>query len=356
MNKNILVLSIIVGVAFVSNALGQNCIPVGGVNPFTHTQNFDGFGNSPAPQNGDATNVFIYSASGPRRVLGRFNNAISDAGGTVNVPGWALFEEGTSASSVSGRYNVGDGSANGGNTYSFANTVTPTDRALGSLTDDTESFNILGGCFVNTHTSAIARVRIGYTGEMYRRGATGTGVDALSFEYGVNATDIYTGTFTPYAPLSFITPNTAGTVGARDGNNPAYRTVFPLNTINVLVMPGDRFYIRWLDLNIAGADDGLAIDDLTIQFLTVSAAPASVAGRVVDASGRGLGNTFVTLIDENGQTRTTPTNHFGYYRFSNVNSGGSVVMSVRGKRHRFRDSSRFINVNGDLANVDFVAD
>lgn len=356
MSKTFLALCVIIGVAFVGNVIGQNCVSIGGVNPFTYSQNFDGFGSSPASQNGDATNIFIYSASGPRRVLGRFNNATSDAGGIVNVPGWALFEEGTSASSVSGRYNVGDGSSNGGNTYSFANTVTPTDRALGSLTDDTESFNILGGCFVNTYTSAIARVRIGYTGEMYRRGAAGTGTDALSFEYGVNATDIYTGTFTPYAPLNFITPNTAGTAGARDGNNTAYRTVFPLNTINVLLLPGDKFYVRWRDQNIVGADDGLAIDDFTIQFITISAASVSIAGRVSDASGRGLGNMFVTLTAENDQNRTTPTNHFGYYRFSNVNAGGSVVMSVRGKGHTFRNQSRFVNVDGDLANVDFVAD
>jgi hypothetical protein len=333
----------------------QICVPIGGSQPFLYNQNFDGFGNSSAPQNGDTSNIFIYSASGPRRVLGKFNNAVSDGGGIVNVPGWALFEEGSSASSVSGRYAVGDGSNNGGNTYLFANSTTPVDRAFGSLTDDSESFNILGGCFVNGHTSAIARVRIGHTGEMYRRGAAGSAVDLLAFQYAVNATDIYTGTFTPYAALNFVTPNISGVPGVRDGNNAGYRTVFPQNNISVLIMPGDRFYIRWLDQNISGADDGLAIDDLSIQFVTTSAALASISGRVTSINGRGLGNILVTLIDENGQSRTRPTNTFGYYRFSALSSGASVIINVRGKNRVFRESSRIVNVNDDLTNLDFVA-
>src|SRR5690606_18391740 len=179
--------------------------------------------------------------------------------------------------------------------YSFASAGAATDRALGSLNADDISLTMVGACFENQNSVAFARVVISYTGEMYRRGAGGSGLDTLSFEYGLNATDIYSGTFIPYSPLNLATPNTAGAVGARDGNAAAYRTVFPANIIDLVIHPGDRFFVRWIDQNIVGSDDGLSIDDFSIQFLTVSAAPVSISGRVTDANGFAVPGAVVSL-------------------------------------------------------------
>ncbi len=342
---------------FASQAFPQNCIPVGGPHSLTYSQNFDGFGNSPSPQTGDAGNVIVISASGPRRVIGKFDNAISDAGGTVNVPGWALFEEGTNPSSVSGRYAAGNGGGAGGNTHSFGTTSDPDDRALGSLNADEIPLTMVGACFVNENAVPFARVIISYTGEMYRRGAaSGSGVDMLSFEYGLNAANIYDGIFTPYSALNFTTPNTAGGSGSRDGNDAEYRTVFPPNVIDLVIQPGDRFYVRWVDQNIVGSDDGLSIDDLSIQFLTVSAAPVSVSGRVTDRNGRAVSGAMVSLSmgDTSARPRSIRTNSFGYYRFTDVSSGGTAILSVQAKAKGSRIPARIVNLDGDLANVDFV--
>ena len=168
MSKLRTVVSILVSFVLYSSIIyGQNCVDLGGVNPLTNTQSFDGIGQSPAPQNGDLDNIQVLNAGAPRRYLGKFDNAVADDSGPVNVPGWAIVEEGTNASSVTGRYNVGDGSASGGNTYSFGTTG---DRALGSLNDDTVATNFIGGCYRNMTGTPLDHVIIAHSGEMWRRG------------------------------------------------------------------------------------------------------------------------------------------------------------------------------------------
>jgi len=336
-----------------SSSIAQNCINMGGVNPTSYSQTFDGLGDSPAPQSSDAANVVILNPSGPRRYLGKWDNAVADSTAIVNVPGWAEIEEGTNIGAVSGRYGVGNGSNAGGNTYSFASATNPTDRALGSLNDDTIANNWLGGCFKNTSGSTVFAVSIAYTGEMWRRGGSAT-PDRLDFQFGVNATNIYAGTFTDFNALDFSTPDLTGGASNRDGNVAPNRTVFPFTSLPVTLAPNDSLYIRWHDSNIAGADDGLAIDDFQIKLLLPSAAGVSIAGRVEDANGRGVSRARLTLIDQNGHDSTVTTNPFGYYRFSDVSAGRSYVLSVFSKSFLFPRSSRVIQVDDELTDLDFV--
>lgn len=329
----------------------QTCVDLGPGN-LTYSQNFDGFGTSPSPQNNDASNIFVLNASAPRRYLGKFDNAVADNSGSVNVPGWAIVEEGTNASSVTGRYNVGDGSASGGNTYSFG---TNSDRAMGSLNEDTVSTTYIGGCFRNNTGSALTHVLIAYTGEMWRRGASGTQTDRLDFEYAVNATDLYNGSYSAFDPLDFATPNTSGAAGARDGNSAAYRTIFSATSMSVNLPAGARLYLRWVDNNIAGADDGLAIDDFTVSFVSASAAEIEVGGRVFDAYGRGVAKAILSLTGDDGSVRYAITNSFGYYRFREVTGGMDYVLTVSAKNRRFETPSVLIGPKSDLSDVNFFA-
>lgn len=333
-------------------AQGQNCIDLGGSEPLVHNQSFDGLGLSPAPQNADAAHIQVLNPTAPRRYLGKFDNAVADNSGPVNVPGWALVEEGTNVSSVTGRYNVGNGSISGGNTYSFGNDA---DRAFGSINDDTVAINYLGGCFRNAGSNTLSMVSIRYTGEMWRRGASGTQTDTLRFEYAVNATNIYAGTFTHFAPLDFVTPNVTGTAGARDGNVAANQTVFPLTIVSVSLAPGDALYVRWVDNNIAGADDGLAIDDFRISFFQPSAANISISGRVTDSAGRAISGASLRLIDLAGTAHHARTNPFGYYRFNGMTAGGSYLIEVGAKNRHFDVSAIFLQPMDSLANIDFIS-
>lgn len=338
--------------ALATEASAQNCIDLGGINPNSHSQSFNGLGASPAPQASDSSNVFMLNPSGPRRYLGKFNNAIADAGGTVNVPGWAIVEEGTNASSVTGRYDAGNGSGAIANAYSFGSDA---DRALGSLNDDAVSVVYTGGCFTNTSIVTATSIQIGFTGEMWRRGASGSQTDRLDFEYAINATNLYSGTYVSANAFDFVTPNTTGSAGARNGNDSAYRTVVNLSTLSVTISPGQRLYIRWVDNNIAGADDGLAIDDATVQFFVPSSAPAEISGRVTGLRSEGTARVRVELQSLSGRSWTAITNPFGYYRFLNIPSGQTYVISVSGKGKVFDSPSRVFSLSEDITDVDFQA-
>lgn len=170
---------------FTATAFPQLCLDLGGPNPSTITENFNGLGSSPAPNTNQSTKLINLSALLPTnppasRFLGRFDNTINDNSTAVNVP-WAVVEEGNVSTTVSGRYTVGNGSADDGNTYSFASTAAPVDRAFGSLTNDDLDRNLLGACFVNTTGAPITTVYINYTGEKWRSGGSGVG-DGLAFQ------------------------------------------------------------------------------------------------------------------------------------------------------------------------------
>jgi CSLREA domain-containing protein len=58
-----------------------------------------------------------------------------------------------------------------------------------------------------------------------------------------------------------------------------------------------------------------------------------VSGRVVNASGGGLGKLTVTLTDRNGGSRSVLTNGFGYFSFDDVAAAETYTVSVSSKQY-----------------------
>lgn len=77
-----------------------------------------------------------------------------------------------------------------------------------------------------------------------------------------------------------------------------------------------------------------------------------MAGRVLNNFGVGLRNARVTLTDSAGKAVTVLTNAFGYYSFSNVQSGGVYFVAAEAKGYSF--TPRFINVTDTLTDVDLT--
>jgi hypothetical protein len=94
-----------------------------------------------------------------------------------------------------------------------------------------------------------------------------------------------------------------------------------------------------------------AIDGLTVAPC-VTAAGVEVSGRVLNPDGRGLRNATVSITDSSGAIRTATTSTFGYYRFDDVEVGGSYVMAVESRRYRF--APRVVQVFDNLSDVDFT--
>lgn len=91
-------------------------------------------------------------------------------------------------------------------------------------------------------------------------------------------------------------------------------------------------------------------------FSAPTAAPVSVSGRVVSSSGRGISNTYVSVVNLNtGETKTAVTNMFGNYKVMDLNIGDLYTISVMSKRYTFNEPVRTFQIEADLTSMDFVA-
>lgn len=202
-------------------------------------------------------------------------NGLPNNGGPIAVsglPGWSFNRDTLIAS---------DGGSNTGSMYSLG-VLNETERALGSITSSGRSISIYGAKLENRTGSAWSEIKVDYTGEMWRLGvrslidAPNSRIkDTLYFEYSTNATSVTdeAGTWVSVGSLNFITPDTSGNQGKREGNLSQYKTNIS-GSFSVAVASGANVWIRWrdqrLDLSaatprIGGSQDALAIDDLKIQ-------------------------------------------------------------------------------------------
>lgn len=180
---------------------------------------------------------------------------------TGALTGWSILEVGSNANTT---YAAGDGSSNAGNSYSFGSTGS-TDRALGGLASNNLT-TVIGARFVNNTGAALSGLSISYVGEEWRYGGS-TAVDQLAFEYSLDATALDNGTWTAVSALNYNTTNTTATAGALDGNNAANRTAIAGTISSLNIANGATVFIRFTDVNIAGTDDGLAVDDFSLTGL-----------------------------------------------------------------------------------------
>lgn len=199
-----------------------------------------------------------------------FNTLVNTGSSSTLPSGWFISESGTSAT-VNGQYAAGTGSSNAGDTYSFG-AAGSTDRSLGVQRSGTNTPTI-GAQFTNDTGTTITSLQIAYTGEQWRLGAANR-PDRLDFQISFDATSLTTGTWIDVNSLDFTSPTTAGTVGALDGNAAANRTAVS-GTYDILagIPAGASFWIRWLDFDASGADDGMGIDDFSITAIGEAANP-----------------------------------------------------------------------------------
>jgi hypothetical protein len=189
-----------------------------------------------------------------------------------NLPsGWAIFEYGTSTTTVDNKYKGGNGNSNTGETYSLG-TSGSTERALGSLASGS-NIPSFGVTFTNNTNKTISSITINYKGEQWRAGQVGrTNVDSLRFLYSTSATGLNDtlGTWTEVASLMFNTPNMTATTAAGIDGNATGNFTNKSGTITVSIPAGGYIILKWLDKNIGGSDDALSIDDINISFTTVT--------------------------------------------------------------------------------------
>jgi len=203
--------------------------------------------------------------------LSQFNVTVTEDFNTLalttssTVPGgWEFNEVGSGANTT---YSAGTGSSSTGNTYSFG-APSSTDRAFGALRTSSVA-TTLGTVITNDTGAIISQLTIQYVGEQWRLGALGR-ADRLDFSYSVDATSVVTGTWLDVAGLGFLAPTTVGTLGALDGNAPENQLLLSHTITGLNLAPGTSLWLRWSDIDAAGSDDGLAIDNFAITAVDTS--------------------------------------------------------------------------------------
>jgi predicted extracellular nuclease len=159
-------------------------------------------------------------------------------------------------------YLAGTGSNNAGALYSFGSAST-TDRALGSVASGGTNTIFYGVRFLNNTAKTINSLNINYVGEQWRNGGNTT-PQQLDFQYQIGATTITGGTWIDFDSLDFTSPVATATAGALDGNVAA-RTTLSSTLSGITIAPNQEIWLRWQDLNDAGNDHGLGIDDFSIS-------------------------------------------------------------------------------------------
>ncbi|HET8942259.1 MAG TPA: endonuclease [Rudaea sp.] len=203
-------------------------------------------------------------------------DTLAASGSSSTVPnGWYFTESGQNANTI---FTANDGTSNSGDTYSYGSSGS-SDRAFGTLQSN-KLAPIIGAKLRNDTGNTLSEIVVAYTGEQWRLGATGR-ADRLDFQYSTNATSLTdtAATWTDGDSLDFSSPITMASVGALDGNATANRTAISASITGLSLAPSGTLWVRWVDLNISGNDDGLAIDD--VSFSVDGTPPVDVAPFVV---------------------------------------------------------------------------
>jgi endonuclease/exonuclease/phosphatase family metal-dependent hydrolase len=191
----------------------------------------------------------------------------------VTLPGW-YFSKSTSPGTVT-NYTIGTGSSSSGGIYSFGDSG-GADRALGSVSSSGPGSLAYGVRLVNDTAAAQTNFTISFTGEQWRD-ASGSGAvtNTLAFSYQIsnlpltNSDAANSQTWVSFTALDFNSPtvNTNGNGSALNGNAATNRQVFASVLLPGVGVPvGQEIFFRWRDVNDAGNDAGVAVDDLTISF------------------------------------------------------------------------------------------
>jgi hypothetical protein len=233
-------------------------------------------------------------------------NTLTGTSTSATLPtGW-LFSE--TLGNANGLYSAGTGSSTSGDTYSFGASGS-NDRAFGTLQSGS-LISAIGAQIQNNSGTVITKLKISYTGEEWRLGTT-LRADKLSFQYSLDATSLANGTWINVTALDFATPNISTAIGAKDGNAAENKTEIVYIIRDLSIPAGAVLFIRWNDFNASGSDDGLAVDDFTIEANPVDLIPPTVT----------------TLIPANGTTNT-PVNLSASVTFNEdvMKGNGTIVL------------------------------
>ena len=285
-----------------------------------------------------------------------FDSLASSGTSSTVPPSWAFLEAGSGANST---YTAGTGSSTAGDTYSFgvAGVNAVGDRALGSLTSGTVTPIHYGANFQNDTGITITALTIQYIGEQWRTANATT--DKLDFTYSLDASSLSTGSWVDVDALDFIPPNTSTTGAAVDGNASGNRTTLTFTITGLSIPNASTFWIRWTDVDItvsgAATDDGIGIDDFSLQVASTTA--VKMSGFTAKSSNKGIVFQWTTGFEVNNLGFNLYRDHRGKRIPINPSIiAGSALMAAPGIAMTAGNSYSWIDAAGTSDSVYYLED
>lgn len=122
---------------------------------------------------------------------------------------------------------------------------------------------------------------------------------------------------------------------------------------NALGAPGSVSPLTFERMIFNDGDPGTIITSGQVELSAAAPNQAEVVGRVLTATGAGIANARVTLIDSTGKTQSTVSNGFGVYRFGGLQVGQTYTIGAQARG--FAASPLTVSVTSQSVNVDMIA-
>lgn len=251
-------------------------------------------------------------------------------------------------------YRASNGTDNTVSMYSFG-IGGSTERSLGAITGG--PVIAYGLRLVNQSPDILHSFSLSYQGEQWRQGSLS--VDTIKFSYRIanTVTDLTTGTWTYVEALAFLSPITTGDTDIMLNGNDGANRVRLTATLNFDLPAGHEIMLRWQDIDAPGTDDGLAIESVTINSVSLPIElvrfEATASGSVtslkwstasesnndyfdLERSANGLNFTSIGRVDGAGTSTAShdyafidyrPKSGKNYYRLRQVDHDGQFSFS-----------------------------
>ncbi len=177
-------------------------------------------------------------------------------------------------------------------------------------------------------------------------------------------TNLLTIVFSPSGSAPTITgaSNSAGITATTPDHNVAYTSDFvsfglttarnlslSFSSVSPSLAAGAGSFLR--DFTAAGS--GTFASNPAPSPAIITAAAASLSGKVFTSASNGLKNAQVILTEADGTVHRASTGTYGNFQFSGIRSGQSVTLNVVSKRYAF--APQIVNLQGNLSDLIFNA-
>ncbi len=236
-----------------------------------------------------------------------FDNITASWTDNTTLPGWSLRR--TNGNTVSSLL-VNNGNTNNGAFYSWGGSGDP-DRALGSIGSNSATGGYIYFGATNNTASTVTEVTVAYDGEQWRNGGNATAQN-MTLEYGFGPSFSSVAWTAPGGNFNWTSVVNTASAATVDGNTAGKAANRGGTLTGINWNPGDTIWFRWTDLNDAGNDHGLAIDNFSLTGPVVVNDPSLAKTLVVTPSSLNtvpgdISYQITGISNNGGGTATTPS-------------------------------------------------